>query len=712
MVGTKAKLTLTVENATDKDRGRGLVRVDAVSMRELDASIGDVISVSFNGKQTVARCLPLFEPNALQKIYMDRVLRDNAGVKIGEKVKVEKINPQPAHSASLRALTPGAAQLKVSEVLEALEGRAAVAGDLIELKFQGLSPVQFKIESTVPGGPVVFSSSSVISLQSPAPSARQAGSATKHRTSYEDVGGLANELSRIREMIELPLKMPEAFSRLGIEPPKGVLLNGPPGSGKTLIARAIANAANANFMMINGPEIIQKFYGESEANLRSIFDEASKKAPSIIFIDEIDAIAPKRSETQGDVEKRVVAQLLALMDGLQSRGQVIVIGATNLPDALDPALRRPGRFDREILIPAPDKAGRLEILHIHTRTMPLSRDVNLEQLASITHGFVGADLQSLCREAGMTAIRALIAGADGNDSIPYEQLMQLEVTMAHFLAALRDVEPSALRDILVEVPDIRFEDIGGLAELKQILKESIDWPLRYPQLFAEAKAKPPKGILLCGPPGTGKTMLAKALASQSEANFISIKGPSLYSKWVGETEKGVRELFRKARQVAPTIVFIDEIDSLAPRRTSTASDSGVAERATSQLLTELDGLEELRGVVVVAATNRRDMIDPALIRPGRFDLIVDLPIPDEEARMEILKIHTRGRPLAPEVDLRQLNKEFEGSVGAEIETVVNRACIFAIRDFLDSGMKEKLQVRLDDFRRALEFKSKVSKGEE
>jgi transitional endoplasmic reticulum ATPase len=640
---------------------------------------------------------------------MDTIIRENVKAKVGDTVTVEKVNPQPSNSAVLTPLTPGAARLEGSRVKEALEDRAASPGDVVQLNFVGLGPVKFRIESTQPSGPVLFSTSTVVNIKAVA--AREAGApATRPRTSYADIGGLSNELSRIREMIELPLSMPQVFERLGIDSPKGVLLNGPPGTGKTLIARAIASAANAYFFRINGPEVIHKFYGESEAKLRSIFDEAAKKAPSIIFIDELDAIAPKRSETVGDVEKRVVAQLLALMDGLQSRGQVIVIGATNMPDVLDPALRRPGRFDREILIPAPDKGGRLEILRIHTRSMPLSRDVNLEQLASLTHGFVGADLQALCREAGMTAIRAIMASADGSN-ISDEQLRQLEVTMAHFVAALRDVEPSAIRDILVDTPDVRFEDIGGLSELKQILKESIDWPLRYPQLFAEAKAKPPKGILLCGPPGTGKTMLAKALASQSEANFLSIKGPSLFSKWVGETEKGVRELFRKARQVAPTIVFIDEIDSLAPRRSGTATDTGVAERATSQLLTELDGLEELRGVVVVAATNRRDMIDPALIRPGRFDLIIDLPLPDEAARMEILQIHTRGRPLAPDVDLSQLNKQLQGCVGADIESVVNHACVFAIRDFLESKAKGKLQIKPAHFQRALDFKNTVKQGE-
>lgn len=710
MEGTKTRMTLTVEGAADRDKGRGLVRMDQASMQNIGTTIGDVVAISNNGRQTIARCLPVLEPDAQQqKIFMDGVLRGNAKVKVGEKVNVEKITPQPARSAVLLPLAPGAARLQTSEIIEALEGRAAIAGDTVELNFVGMNSINFRIEFTVPQGPVLFSSSSLLSVQGI--TARD--KSPQQRTSYEDVGGLSNELARIREMIELPIMMPEAFERLGIDPPKGVLLNGPPGTGKTLIARAIASAANANFLMLNAPEVIHKFYGESEAKLRSIFEEASKKAPCIIFIDEIDAIAPKRSETQGDVEKRVVAQLLALMDGLQSRGQVIVIAATNIPDALDPALRRPGRFDREIVIPAPDRAGRLEILHIHTRWMPMSNDVNLEQLAAITHGFVGADLAALCREAGMTAIRALISDADGdNNNIPYEQLMQVQITMAHFLAALRVVEPSALRDIQVESPDVRFEDIGGLSELKQILKESIDWPLRYPQLFAEAKAKPPKGILLCGPPGTGKTMLAKALASQSEANFISIKGPSLFSKWVGETEKGVRELFRKARQVAPTIIFIDEIDSLAPRRTGNASDNGVAERAVSQLLTEMDGLEELRGVIVVAATNRRDMIDPALIRPGRFDLIIDLPIPDEEARMEILRIHTRGRPLAADVDLNQLGKQLEGSVGAEIETVINHACIYAIRDFLESGLKGKLQVKLADFQRALEFKSNLNREEE
>lgn len=700
---------LKVERAVSKDIGRGIARVDPGTMAKLSASVGDVIRIS-GKRSSVARCLPSYVlERGKSQISMDGILRENAQVELGEAVVVSKATAQAATTALLIPLTAMAAELDPSQVAQVFQGVAVTAGDIVRANYIGPGEADFRVESTNPEGVVVFMATTAITIKGREGRKAETKARTA-RTSYEDIGGLSNELSRIREMIEVPLKYPEAFERLGIDPPKGVLMYGAPGSGKTLTARAIAEATDATFLRINGPEIIRKFYGESEAKLRTIFEDAAKKAPSIIFIDEIDAVAPRRAETVGDVEKRVVAQLLALMDGLQSRGQVIVIGATNIPDALDPALRRPGRFDREIMIPAPDLTGRLEILRIHTRKMPTAPDVNLEQLAAITHGFVGADLAALCREAAMTSIRAVLPDLD-EEGVDYSSLMKLEVNMSHFVAALREVEPSAIRDILIETPDVKFNQIGGLAEIKQILKESIDWPLRYPQLFAEAKVRPPRGILLCGSPGTGKTTLAKALASESEANFISIKGPALFSKWVGETEKGVRELFRKARQVAPTIIFIDEIDSLAPQRGNAANDSGVAERATSQLLTELDGLEELRGVIVVAATNRRDMIDRALLRPGRFDLILDLPVPDEAARMEILKIHTRGRPLANDVDLSRLSTELEGFVGAEIESVIDQACVFAIREYLQSSMKEKLEVHWSHFQKAIKSRKDTNQGD-
>jgi transitional endoplasmic reticulum ATPase len=502
---------------------------------------------------------------------------------------------------------------------------------------------------------------------------------------YEDIGGLHRVIRRIREMIELPLRYPEVFERLGIDPPKGVLLHGPPGCGKTLIARAVAHETSAHFIHINGPEIVDKWYGASEANLRNFFEDARGHAPSIIFIDEIDAIAPKREEMSGDkqVERRIVAQLLALMDGLESRGNVIVIAATNIPNTLDPALRRPGRFDREIVIGVPDRDGRREIIEIHSRGMPLANDVDLDRLAAITHGFVGADLEALSREAAMSALRRLLPDIDfAQARIPYEQLMALEVTWTDFETALAEVEPSAIREVFTEIPEVGWENVGGLEEVKRLLKEIVEWPLQYGALFAHIHTTPPKGILLYGPPGTGKTLLAKAVAKESEANFISVKGPELLSKWVGESEKGVREVFKKAKQASPCIVFFDEIDALAPQRGATA-DSHVTERVVSQLLAEMDGIEELKGVVLLAATNRLDIIDPALLRPGRFEMLVELPTPDREARLAIFQVHTQGKPLAPDVDLGGLAERTEGMVGADIEGLCRQAAMLAIREFLE-----------------------------
>jgi transitional endoplasmic reticulum ATPase len=508
-------------------------------------------------------------------------------------------------------------------------------------------------------------------------------------------------------MIELPLKYPQIFERLGIDPPKGVLLYGPPGTGKTLIARSVANETEAYFTSISGPEIMGKFYGESEARLRSIFDDAQKHTPSIIFIDEIDAIAPKREDMGGEkqVERRVVAQLLSLLDGLQSRGQVIVIGATNIPNTLDPALRRPGRFDREISIPIPDRNGRLHILQIHTRGMPLSGEpgqgsgeahdgVDLEKLAEITHGFVGADLEALAREAAMSALRKILPRIDFDvDEIPYETLLKLEVTMDDFLDAMKEVEPSAIREVFVEVPDVRWDDVGGLEEIKQELKEAVEWPIKYADVFRAAGTHPPKGILLHGPPGTGKTLLAKAVASETKVNFISIKGPSLMSKFVGESEKGIREVFKTAKQASPAIIFFDEIDAVVPRRGSGIAESGVTERVVSQFLAEMDGIEELKGVVVLAATNRLDMIDPALLRGGRFDLVIELPLPDEDTRLSIFGIHTKNKPLGKDVDLRALAKETVGLAGSDIEFICRKASMLTIREYVNHTQNAKPNAR-------------------
>ncbi|MCX5682841.1 MAG: CDC48 family AAA ATPase, partial [Planctomycetota bacterium] len=511
-----------------------------------------------------------------------------------------------------------------------------------------------------------------------------------HTISYEDIGGLKRETSRIREIIELPLKYPEVFERLGIDAPKGVLLHGPPGCGKTLIARAVAHETEANFFTINGPEIIHKFYGESEANLRKIFDEAARQAPSIIFIDEIDAIAPHREKVVGDVEKRVVAQLLALMDGLKERKHVIVIAATNLPNVLDPALRRPGRFDREVSIPIPDRNGRREILDIHTRGMPLAEDVDMDHLAAITHGFVGADLMALGREAAMVCLRRILPEIDfAAAEIPYESIMKLEVHMRDFIEALREIEPSAIREVFVEVPEVRWEDVGGLDDVKRQLVEAVEWPLKYAALYEKAAVKPPKGILLAGPPGCGKTLLAKAVASQTEVNFISVKGPAFMSMYVGESEKGVRDVFRKARQAAPCILFFDEIDSLVPARSSGTCDSRVTERVISQFLTELDGMEELGGVLVLGSTNRPDMLDPAILRPGRFDLLLEVPPPDAKGRKEIFEVGLRGRPVAADVKPKDLAAVTDGFTGADIQLVCTTAALEALREIIAHAAKKQ-----------------------
>jgi transitional endoplasmic reticulum ATPase len=522
------------------------------------------------------------------------------------------------------------------------------------------------------------------------------------RVSYEDIGGLRNEVQKVREMIELPLRHPEIFDRIGIEAPKGVLLHGPPGTGKTLLAKAVANETNANFYSISGPEIMSKFYGESEERLREVFKEAEENAPSIIFIDEIDSIAPKREEVSGDVEKRVVSQLLTLMDGIQSRGKLVVIGATNRPNAIDPALRRPGRFDREIDIGIPDEQGRLDILLIHTRGMPLTEEVNLESIAKVTHGFVGADLEALSKEAAMRSLRRILPEINlEQPKIPAEILNKIKITKQDFDEALRDVQPSAMREVLVQRPNVGWEDIGGLQQVKEELAEAIEWPLKHADLFTEANVEPPKGILLYGPPGTGKTMIAKAVAATSEANFISIKGPELISKWVGESEKGVREVFRKARQAAPCVIFFDELDAVAPRRGGSEGDAHVTERLLSQMLTELDGLEDLKGVVVIGATNRPDIIDEALLRPGRFDRILEVPAPDREARKHIIQIHTKKKPLESDVNLDKLVEMTEGMTGADIAALVNAAAMSAIKEHVRQKSGSKLRISMKHFETAL-----------
>jgi transitional endoplasmic reticulum ATPase len=689
-------LSLRVAEAPPKDVGRGLARLDPQDLEKLEAAIGDVVEIT--GKRaTVARVMPAYVDQRGQNlIQVDGILRANAGAGLDERVEVRKVPVQPAREVTLapaknqRTTRDGTEKRYLSRLLD---GIPVTPDDQVRVNLVGTRTQTFTVTKTVPDGPVLIGPGTTIRLAG--------GGKVDERgaVTYEDIGGLDREIRRIREMIELPLRYPEVFERLGIEPPKGVLLHGPPGCGKTLIARAVAHETNAHFLHINGPEIIDKWYGASEKHLRSFFEEASRHAPAILFIDEIDAIAPKREEMSGDrqVERRVVAQLLALMDGLEARGEVVVIAATNIPNTLDPALRRPGRFDREIAISVPDKDGRREILEIHTRGMPLrpwseettADGVDLDRLAATTHGFVGADLEALGREAAMSALRRLMPDIDFTQAlIPYETLMALEVTMDDFLAALTEVEPSAIREVFTEVPDVGWADVGGLEEVKQLLVEAVEWPLRHGALFEHAGIRPSKGILLHGPPGTGKTLLAKALARESEANFIAVKGPQLLSKWVGESERGVREVFHKARQAAPCIVFFDEIDALAPQRGG-GGDNQVTARVVSQLLTELDGIEELKGVTVLAATNRLDRVDPALLRPGRFDFLTELPTPDAEARLDILHVHTRDMPLADDVALERLAEGAEGLVGADLEDLCRQAAMLAIREFLEAdGIQE------------------------
>ena len=704
-------LTLRVAEAKARDVGRGVVRIDPEDIERMGIEVGDVVEIE-GKRKTVAKVMPAYpEERGKSIIQMDGLLRSNAQVSLDEKVNLQKTGCWPADKIVLSPLTLTRSisqERDVKYIGTLLDGLVLVEGDAIRANLFGTRSQDFTVISTVPRGAVLVNSRTRIEIKE-----RGETRAKGFRVSYEDIGGLGKELQRVREMIELPLKYPQIFERLGIDPPKGVLLHGPPGCGKTLIARAVANETAAYFTHITGPEIMGKFYGESEARLRSVFEEAKANAPAILFIDEIDAIAPKREEMGGEkqVERRVVAQLLALMDGLESRGEIIVIGATNIPNSLDPALRRPGRFDREIAISIPDQRGRLEILHIHTRGMPLAKDVDLEKLSLITHGFVGADLEALCRESAMNALRKIMPGIDFQlDEIPYETLLQLEVTMNDFTEALKEVEPSAIREVFVEVPDVRWEDVGGLDEMKQKLVEAVEWPLKYPHLFQQANVKPPKGILLSGPPGTGKTLVAKALANESEVNFISVKGPELMSKYVGESERGVREVFRKAKQASPCILFFDEFDSLVPER-GLGGDSQVTERVISQFLTELDGLEELKGVLVLAATNRKDLIDSAILRPGRFDFILEFPLPDEKARQTIFVVHTKGKPLADDVNLQSLAQETEGMAGSDIGAVCREASLIAIREFVQAGRKEdRVQIFKRHFDLALRW-LKSQKGE-
>ncbi len=698
-------VTLRVAEGLPKDAGRGIARLDPSDMARVDVKIGDVVAVT-GTRDAVLKVVPVYpDDRGNEIVQIDGIARENAGAGLDERVEVRKAQCEVARSVTLSMIgAPRLSQARDGSYIgRLLDGMVVQTGDRVRVNLFGSRPQDFQVEGTTPKGVVFLRDGTRVKIVG--------GSGSTAREprndlaiSYEDIGGLGRTLHRIREMIELPLRFPEVFDRLGIDAPKGVLLHGPPGCGKTLIARAIAHETSAHFIHVNGPEIIHRLYGESEAHLRRIFADAESNAPSIIFIDEIDAIAPKRAEVQGEVEKRVVAQLLGLMDGVAARGQVVVIGATNLPDNIDPALRRPGRFDREIVIPIPDRNGRREILEIHTRGMPLGDDVDLERIATLTHGYVGADVQALGREAAMGALRRIIPNIDfTNSEIPDEELLALTVDGGDFATAMLEVQPSMIREFFIEIADTTWADVGGLENVKQVLREAVEWPRTYADIFEQASVSPPKGILLVGPPGCGKTLLAKAVAHEVNANFLSVKGPELISKWVGESEKAVREIFKKARQAAPCILFFDEIDVIAQKRGRGSGDN-VSERVLGQVLTELDGIEDLRGVTVLGATNRIDMIDAAILRPGRFDMVIEIGAPDSTARRAILGIHTQTDLLADDVDLDALAEQTDGYQGAELAELCRDATMAAVREFIVNGESEsaKLSVRAAHFDAALE----------
>ena len=677
-------LSLKVLEAYTRDVGRGVARIDYDSMDTLNASTGDVIEIK-GKRRTVAKCLPLYPSDEGKGIIrIDGLGRNNSGIAIGDTIAVRKIKAVAAEKvvvAPLEAIPP----IDERYLADALESVPLIKGDNVMVPYFG-GRLTFQVIGVTPvADAVLVTQKTVFHIAEKGETLRGVPQVT-----YEDIGGIADEIKKVREMIELPLRHPEIFEKLGIEAPKGVLLYGPPGTGKTLLAKAVANESNAHFISISGPEIMSKFYGESEARLREIFKEAREKSPSIIFVDEIDSIAPKREEVTGEVERRVVSQMLSLMDGLEARGKVIVIAATNRPNAIDPALRRPGRFDREIEIKVPDKKGRKDILAIHTRNMPLADDVDLDKCAAVSHGYVGADLEYLCKEAAMKCLRRLLPELNLEDEkIPPETLEKLIVNGEDYQKALREVTPSGMREVFIENPEVKWDDVGGLVEVKRELQEAVEWPMKYPVLYEKLGHKMPRGILLHGPSGTGKTLLAKAVATESEANFVSVRGPELLSKWVGESERGIREIFRRARQASPCVIFFDEIDSIAPIR-GVGGETAVTERVVSQLLTELDGMENMRGVVVLAATNRPDMIDTALLRPGRFDKIIQIPLPDKESRKSILAINAKEIPIVDDpkssgyVDIEKIAEVTDGLSGADVAAIANTAVSLVIHEFLDA----------------------------
>ncbi len=705
--------TLRVAEAKSKDAERGVARVDPEIMESLELTAGDLIQIA-GKRRTAAIVWPGYPEDAERGILrIDGNVRRNAGTSIDERVSIKKIEAREARKITFAPTEPLRIMGGEEYLGQILEGRAVTRGDVVQINVMGRK-IDLVVVNFAPAADATIVNRKTEVKISEKPVKEDQASIPK--VTYEDIGGLEEEVKKVREMIELPLRHPELFERLGVEAPKGVLLHGPPGNGKTLLAKAVAGETNANFTTIGGPEIMSKFYGESEERLREIFKQAEENAPSIIFIDEIDSIAPKREDVSGETERRVVAQLLSLMDGLEARGKVVVIGATNRPNAIDPALRRPGRFDREIEINPPNKDGRLEILQIHTRGMPLESEVSLEELADLTHGYVGADLSALCKEAAIRSLRRILPDLDLEmESIPIDVLNKITVKREDFFSALREMQPSALREVLVEKPDVHWSDIGGLEDVKRELQEAVEWPLKYADVFDYMDTALPKGVLLYGPPGTGKTMMAKAVATESEANFINVKGPEFLSKWVGESEKAVRETFRKARQAAPCVIFMDEIDSIAPTRGG-EGDSHVTERVISQLLTEIDGMQSLNNVIVIAATNRPDILDPALLRPGRFDRIVKVGMPDLEARKQILHIHTDRKPLADDVDLDKLAEKTEGFTGADLAALTNEAVMLAIRSTIakngdNKELMKSQKIDMSFFNMALEKVRPMSRSE-
>ena len=699
MVNEKA---IKVAELKPGESGRGIARLDSELMGVLGIKNGDIIQID-GSKKTAVKVLDGYPEDANRGIIrLDNITRKNAGVTSDDRVSVKKITVNGAEKITFAPSGELRLQGGEEHLKQIFQGLVLSKGDVLPVNVMG-NKMAFVVKSFTPTGTAtMITADTKVKITN-----KPADDGGIPNVSYDDLGGLGDAVRKVKEMVELPLKHPELFKRLGIEPPKGVLLHGPPGTGKTMLAKAVAGETSSNFMSIGGPEIVSKFYGESEGKLREIFKEAEENSPSIIFIDEIDSIAPKRDEVSGEEERRIVAQLLSLMDGLNSRGKVVVIGATNRPNAIDEALRRPGRFDREIEIGIPDRDGRLEILQIHTRGMPLDKDVDLEWLADKTHGYAGADISALTKEAAMTALRRVLKDDVEAENTPIEVLNSIVVTKEDFKNALKDMQPSTMREVLIEKPNVKWEDIGALEEAKQELKEAVEWPLKFGKVFEHMNARPPKGILLYGPPGTGKTLLAKAVATESEANFISVKGPEFLNKWVGESEKAVRETFRKARQASPCVIFMDEIDSIAPER-GTGSDSNVTERVISQMLTEMDGLEGLSDVVVIAATNRPDIMDPALLRPGRFDKSIYIGPPDEASRKSIFGIHTNSKPLADDVSLDELAKRTEGCTGADISAICNEAVMNAVRGIVKPGKVptdeeiKECKVSMADFEKALD----------